>query len=588
MLATTLLIGGLILSACSIPGAMPAADPTATADGAITSFQDARKAVVRVVAAGGFEDPDDVQGYAAGFGTAFIIEETGIAVTTNRAVSGAATVKVFFDGETDGKERSATVLGSSECADLALIDLEGEGYPALQWADSEPAADDEIYALGYPVDTARIAVRRGTISNVDIAAQTPWLSQRSVLQLNAQTEPGSVGGPIVDADGRVVGTQMLGNGSRRFALDRAVVEPLLERLRARENVEALGINPLAFIAGETTGIWVSAVRTRSPAGALGIEAGDVILDIENLAMGADGNLADYCGILRSREASDVLSVRVFRPATGEVLEGEFNGDELVVVDQIAADEPTAVPEPEPEPEPTAEPAPEPTKPLIVATPLPEPVEPSAGLAVRPGTLTLQDYEAQVGGMRQLIFETFDRGNRTRAIWSEYDGETSAAALRDNVYALTVKRERNTGRQLWSEQRLGATYNVELAVAFETTGQPASIGIAFDDQGDSGDLSVFEIFNNKTWKLTTFRGGAQSPELSTDALPAPMLADGVGVNLLWIVRTPTETQFWLNSQHVATIDSSAFDGGFVGISFSGWAGLTTPVTILTDNFRVRQG
>ena len=56
-----------------------------------------------------------------------IIDPSGIAVTNNHVVTGAATLKVFLEGETE--PRNATVLGASECWDLAVIDIEGDDFP---------------------------------------------------------------------------------------------------------------------------------------------------------------------------------------------------------------------------------------------------------------------------------------------------------------------------------------------------------------------------------------------------------------------------------------------------------------------------
>ncbi|HMP43317.1 MAG TPA: S1C family serine protease, partial [Roseiflexaceae bacterium] len=406
-----LLIGlAVVLSACSFGVPAPATTPTdGTAD--IRNYQDARQAVIRVVAQGGFVDPADPRGYPAGAASGFLIDSTGLAITTNRAVGGAAAVQVFFDSEGEGRELSALVLGTSECADLALIDLEGEGYAALQWASGEPAADDEVYALGYDSGSSEVATRRGTLTEIAVAAQTPWLAQRSVLQHNARATPANAGGPLLTADGRVLGVLAFGANGRTFALPYNQIETLLPRLSDRELVEALGVNLMAITIDDTSGLWVSAVRTGSPAGAAGLRPGDVILELENLALRGD-TLADYCGVLRSRPGDEPIGLRVLRPTTGEVLEGSFNGERLAVVETLEpagpiAEQPTSIPDLEPTAvaavEPTATAVPEPT----ATAPLPS--------LMRPGSRTLQEYEAQVGAMRQLIFETFDRGNQTRAI-----------------------------------------------------------------------------------------------------------------------------------------------------------------------------
>ncbi|MCS7290953.1 MAG: zinc-ribbon domain-containing protein, partial [Roseiflexus sp.] len=188
-----------------------------------------------------------------------------------------------------------------------------------------------------------------------------------------------------------------------------------------------------------------------------------------------------------------------------------------------------------------------------ATPMPQ------ALIPQPGTLSLADYQAQTRGLRQLLFETFDRGERTKAIWRQEDNERRRAALRDNLYYLTVKTPDLITWYTW-ERNLGNAYNIELSVAFQTVGAPASVGIAFDVQSDSNSGLFFEITNDKRWSFTTVVNGEVVSELSTALIPEDVVVDGVGTNTLWVVRTPNEIQLWINSKHVATVPPSPFPGG----------------------------
>ena len=61
-----------------------------------------------------------------GSGTGFIIDPAGITVTNNHVVAGASLLRVWISGETEA--RSAVVLGTSECSDLAVIDIDGDGF----------------------------------------------------------------------------------------------------------------------------------------------------------------------------------------------------------------------------------------------------------------------------------------------------------------------------------------------------------------------------------------------------------------------------------------------------------------------------
>jgi serine protease Do len=71
------------------------------------------------------------------------------------------------------------------------------------------------------------------------------------------------------------------------------------------------------------------VASGSPADEAGVEPGDIITKLEGLVLSTDGTMADYCDILRSRDATDPMDIEVLRYDTLEILEGQLNGDELV-------------------------------------------------------------------------------------------------------------------------------------------------------------------------------------------------------------------------------------------------------------------
>ncbi len=107
-------------------------EPTAASSGAISSLDDLGNAVVYIEAQGSYRDPSEGwQVNVGGSGTGFIIDPAGIAVTNNHVVAGSATLKVWLSGETE--PRTAKVLGVSECSDLAVLEIEGDNFPYLDW-----------------------------------------------------------------------------------------------------------------------------------------------------------------------------------------------------------------------------------------------------------------------------------------------------------------------------------------------------------------------------------------------------------------------------------------------------------------------
>ncbi|MFZ2361305.1 MAG: S1C family serine protease [Anaerolineae bacterium] len=314
------------------PTATPAPTPDPVALLAVNSLQGVKSATVQIVSQGTFEDPQfGTQYNSAGSGSGFIIDPSGIAVTNNHVVTGAALLKVYVGGES--RARNARILGVSECADLAVIDIEGDGYPFLQWYDDNVGVGLDVYAAGFPLGDPEFTLTRGIISKARANGDTDWASVDSVLEHDATINPGNSGGPLVTGEGRVVAVNYAGdsNAGQFFAIAQPQALPVIEQLREREDVLAIGVNGTAINDGEgLSGIWVSSVESGSPASRIGVKPGDIITELEGLVLATDGTMADYCDILRSRDPEDVMAIEVLRFDTEEVLEGELNGKDLAL------------------------------------------------------------------------------------------------------------------------------------------------------------------------------------------------------------------------------------------------------------------
>ncbi len=306
--------------------------PAAAPAGLITDLADVENAVVRIVAEGSFRDPDFGEVLnSAGSGTGFIIDPSGIAVTNNHVVTGAALLRVYVPGKEDPV--NARILGVSECSDLAVIDLTGEGYPYLAWYEDPPRTGLDVYAAGHPLGDPEFTLTSGIISKADADGESSWASVDAVLEHDAQLNPGNSGGPLVTEDGRVVGVNYAGafETNQMFAIRAEEALRILEQLQGGQNVTSIGVNGQAVITADgTSGIWVASVKSGSPADEVGIKGGDIITRIEGLLLSTDGTMADYCDILRTHEPTDVLSIEVLRYDTSEVLEGRLNTPERLV------------------------------------------------------------------------------------------------------------------------------------------------------------------------------------------------------------------------------------------------------------------
>lgn len=304
--------------------------PTEEASGAVSNFRDALDATIQIEAQGSFMDPQfGMLLNTAGRGSGFIIDPSGIAVTNNHVVTGAAFLQIYVRGQDE--PLNARVLGVSECSDLAVIDIEGDGYPYLEWSGDPPTVGTEIYALGFPLGDPEPTITRGIISKERASGESSWASVNNVIEHDATINPGNSGGPLVNADGKVVAVNYAGRSdtNQYFSISSRDARPLVEQLRGGVDLDSIGINGEAVQTEDgTTGIWVASVKSGSPADRTGVKAGDIITKLEGLVLSVDGTMSDYCDILRSRNPDDVMGIEVLRFSTEEFLEGQLNGRTL--------------------------------------------------------------------------------------------------------------------------------------------------------------------------------------------------------------------------------------------------------------------
>jgi serine protease Do len=344
-LLVVLLILSLILAGCG--GSAQEAPPTKTpADretslkvsdtdpNQVDSLEDVRKATVRIEAEGTFIDPQDGMAATwAGSGSGFIIDPSGIAVTNNHVVTGAALLRVWIADESS--PRNARVLGVSECADLAVIDIDGPDLPYLAWYEGDVNVGLEVYSAGFPLGDPEYTLTKGIVSKARADGESSWASVDYVIEHDATINPGNSGGPLVDEDGKVVAVNYATSliaVNQFFAIKAEDALRVIDELKTGKNVDSIGVNGSAFVSddGSFSGIWVYSVESGSPADEAGIAGGDIITSLEGLPLSTDGTMSDYCDILRTQGADDTLGVEIFRFASGEVLEGQLNGRSLAV------------------------------------------------------------------------------------------------------------------------------------------------------------------------------------------------------------------------------------------------------------------
>jgi serine protease Do len=224
-----------------------------------------------------------------GLGSGVIVSADGLILTSNHVIDGANEILVGLAGEK--RERKATKVGADAGTDLAILKIDARNLPALPFADSDKLRPGQIVlAIGSPFGLTQTvtmgivsAVGRGGLGVIDYA---------NFIQTDAAINMGNSGGALVDAEGRLVGinsailTRTGANQGIGFAvpsnLARAVMPSLREKGRVIRGDMGAILQPLtqdlamALKLQDESGVLVGEVLPQSPAGAAGIQSGDVI------------------------------------------------------------------------------------------------------------------------------------------------------------------------------------------------------------------------------------------------------------------------------------------------------------------------
>lgn len=237
-------------------------------------------------------------------GSGFIVSGEGLVVTNEHVVAQATQITVRL---ADGSIRGATLVGSDERTDIALLRMEALArcYPALTWGDSDKIqVGEDITAVGSPYGLGG-SVSAGIISGRGrTIGAGPY---HDFLQIDAAINQGNSGGPLLDTGGRVVGinTAILapagGNIGIGFALPSAMAQRVIAELEAQGKVTrtqlGLTVESLTGDVAEAlglssgNGVLVTGVAPDSPAERAGIHVSDVVLSIDGRPINGMGALS---------------------------------------------------------------------------------------------------------------------------------------------------------------------------------------------------------------------------------------------------------------------------------------------------------
>lgn len=329
-------VGGAVAGRASAPDAAvtvatPDAQLASIGDPIVTTpvdisalVEEVRPSVVRI---------DAITSAGSGTGTGFVISADGGIATNAHVVGDAATVEVEFS---DGARATATVLGTAQSEDLAVIQVDRNDLTPVEFGSSDDLkVGERVVAIGNSLGFEGPATAtEGIVSALGRAIRTDDGNRLTeLIQTDAAINPGNSGGPLFDLDGKVVGINSAGSLQAQnvgFAIAADPAQLILDTLSSGEPVlrAFLGIGSALFTpetaaqlgvedTGDVRGAVVLDVTIGSAAEVAGLRAGDVITAIDGDTVETPENVGDA---IAARDPGDTIRLAVVRDGIEAVVD----------------------------------------------------------------------------------------------------------------------------------------------------------------------------------------------------------------------------------------------------------------------------
>jgi serine protease Do len=291
-----------------------------------------------------------------GSGSGVVISPDGYIVTNNHVVSGADVVTVTFD---DRRTAQAKVIGSDPSTDLAVLKINQDNLPYMEFGNSDEVHLGEwVLAVGYPLSldatvTAGIVSAKGR--SLGLNARKSRSAIESYIQTDAAVNPGNSGGPLVSAKGQLIGiNSAIASPTGSYAGYSYAIPANLVKKAAADIIQYgavqrgfLGIEPrdfknanpdeiLKYKLIENEGVFVAGVAEEGGAKAAGIQKGDFIIAINNVAVSTIPELNEQLARYTPGDHINVSYLRSGKKLSVNVELKNINGNTALIKEKTIA------------------------------------------------------------------------------------------------------------------------------------------------------------------------------------------------------------------------------------------------------------
>lgn len=251
-----------------------------------------------------------------GAGTGVIWQAKGGIITNHHVIAHAGS-KILVELR-DGRTLEARIVDSDPTLDVALLNVPADDLPAVPFADSSKLRVGElVFAIGNPWGQ-RGVVTAGIVSALSKVKMRNSNRQLEYIKSDVRLAPGNSGGPLLNAQGHVIGINaMIMGGDLSVAIPSNVVSTWVAQLPLARITLGVQIQPAELptkiqqeLANEQTlGLLVVGIVEGGLAELAGLLVGDVLIDIENKPL---GDAATLRAVLVQNSSQETVRLRVLR------------------------------------------------------------------------------------------------------------------------------------------------------------------------------------------------------------------------------------------------------------------------------------
>ncbi len=260
-------------------------------------------------------------------GSGVFISSDGYILTNNHVIEGAQQLQVIF---ADGSEQDATLVGTDQYSDLAVLKVDGPAPAVASLGNSDALNPGEtVIAIGSPLGDFKNTVTVGVVSATGRSIDTgEGYTIDGLIQTDAAINQGNSGGPLVNLAGEVIAINTLiirssGSGTVAeglgFAIPintaRVVSSQIIQKGYVSRPYIGITWQPITprvaaiYRLPVEYGVYITDVAANSPASTAGLIVGDIITGIDDTAL--DETHA-YINTLFQYSAGDTVTVSLVR------------------------------------------------------------------------------------------------------------------------------------------------------------------------------------------------------------------------------------------------------------------------------------